>query len=159
MHRRQSKSQLDWTNRTPIISKEPIGIWAENPIDMICKTAVRKTAKWLPLSTDKLSIIGKDEVVDSGGIVDYESVLETGDSTVIEEPDYNKEAERKEVENKKKPQTEIKYTKKQEELINLAGGAGFDIDTMNSKLQETVHKNMEDLTDKEVEMVIKENFA
>ena len=73
--RMSSSSQKDFNTKKT--STTPIGIWAEHYEAMARKTAIRRLAKYLPLSVELLRATALDENADSSG-VDYSKYVETG---------------------------------------------------------------------------------
>lgn len=74
--RMSSSSQKDFNTKK--VSLKPIGIWAEHYEAMARKTAIRRLAKYLPLSVELLRATALDENADSSG-VDYSKYVETGE--------------------------------------------------------------------------------
>lgn len=73
--RKSSSSQKDFNTKKP--SETPTGIWQEHYEAMARKTAIRRLAKYLPLSVELLRATSLDEHADSVG-VDYSKVVESG---------------------------------------------------------------------------------
>ena len=78
--RMSSQSQKDFDTKQ--ISKTPIGIWAEHYESMARKTAIRRLAKYLPLSVEMLRATSLDELSDVGKKVDYSALVEGNEITI-----------------------------------------------------------------------------
>lgn len=78
--RMSSQSQKDFNTKQ--ISKTPIGIWAEHYESMARKTAIRRLAKYLPLSVEMLRATSLDELSDVGKKVDYSALVEGNEITI-----------------------------------------------------------------------------
>lgn len=73
--RMSSSSQKDFNTKKA--SATAVGIWAEHYEAMARKTAIRRLAKYLPLSVELLRATSLDEYADNKGI-DYSKYIETG---------------------------------------------------------------------------------
>lgn len=78
--RMSSQSQKDFNTKQ--ISKTPIGIWADHYESMARKTAIRRLAKYLPLSVEMLRATSLDELSDGGKKVDYSALVEGNEITI-----------------------------------------------------------------------------
>lgn len=76
--RMSSSSQKDFNTKQ--ISKTPIGIWKDHYEAMARKTAIRRLAKYLPLSVELLRMASMDELADAGKPIDYSKFCETGNT-------------------------------------------------------------------------------
>lgn len=60
------------------VSDKPLHIWADFPIEMALKTAIKKLAKTLPLDEFGAKAVAIDELNDIGKRIDYAKTAETG---------------------------------------------------------------------------------
>jgi len=101
--RRMSASQKVYDSKTKkyLITDEPIYIWADFPIEMALKTAIKKLAKTLPLDEFGAKAIAIEDLNEAGKRIDYAKTqevgviveadtLESGSGNASEKPDLNK---------------------------------------------------------------------
>jgi len=78
--RRMSASQKVYNSQTKKyeVSDKPIYIWADFPIEMALKTAIKKLAKTLPLNEFGARAVAIDELNDIGKRIDYAQTAKSG---------------------------------------------------------------------------------
>lgn len=106
--RMSSSSQKDFNTKQ--ISKTPIGIWKDHYESMARKTAIRRLAKYLPLSVELLRMTSMDEMSDSGKKINFGKFVETGNAEdMVIEADEGEETT-----------TEIPHNAQTGEVIDVA---------------------------------------
>jgi len=94
--RMSSSSQKDFNTKQ--ISKTPIGIWKDHYESMARKTAIRRLAKYLPLSVELLRMTSLDEIADSGKKINFGKFVETGNAEdMVIEADVESSGEQLEI--------------------------------------------------------------